>query len=364
MKGEEIKIKKIKLPLSDWILIIVYTICFPVFICSLLFIFSILLANPMDFFLIIFLISSLLLLIIGYYFIRSYIELKSYALEVNYFHFIPSWRDLILNLLRQFYQILFYFFVFYFVLNLIIGFSYQVGIYFAIAILMSLILQIRIIVISMKMKKELLATAQESINPEIEEYLAKNHPNSYQISEFRFADIQVASLFLSAGVMTYGYSSHICLISRYFNWKLSDKELISVLSHEEGHIARKHPRKQYIILGAEGILRNLRIFYILAYIVFLGEIFSSVFHEILFFGSAFLLILVSGLLALIQYYRIFIQEIRADNYAGQLVGNMEVANTLKKLPKIIPAPISPSQTDFLGFRVSLLKHWEKNRSKM
>jgi Zn-dependent protease with chaperone function len=213
------------------------------------------------------------------------------------------------------------------------------------------------------MKKELLDTAQESIKPEIADYLEKNHPNSHQISEFRFADIQVASLFLSAGVMTYGYSSHICLISRYFNWKLSDEELISVLSHEEGHIARKHPRKLYIILGTEGILRTLRIFYVLAYIVLVNEIYSYVVYAILFFGSAFLLILVSGLLALIQYYRIFIQEIRADKYAAQLVGNIEVADTLKKLPKIIPAPISPGQTDFLGFRISLLRHWEKNKTK-
>ncbi|MFX0085213.1 MAG: M48 family metalloprotease [Candidatus Hodarchaeota archaeon] len=364
MKNAEITIEKIKLPLSDWVLVIVYIICFPVFICSPLFIISILMVNSIDFFIIIAIISSILLLIIGYYYIKTYIELKSYALEVNYFQFIPSWRDLILNLLRQFYQILFYFFVFYFLINLIIGSSYQIGVYFAIAILTSLVFQIRIILISMRMKKELLATAQESIKPEIKEYLEKNHPNSHQISEFRFADIQVASLFLSAGVMTYGYSSHICLISRYFNWKLTDEELISVLSHEEGHIAKKHPKKQYIILGTEGILRNLRIFYVLAYIVLIRDIFSSISNEILFFGSAFLLILVSGSLALIQYYRIFIQEIRADSYAGQLVGNIEVANTLKKLPKVIPAPISPGQTDFLGFRISLLRHWEKIRSKI
>ncbi|MHA2305780.1 MAG: M48 family metalloprotease, partial [Candidatus Hodarchaeales archaeon] len=157
----------------------------------------------------------------------------------------------------------------------------------------------------------------------------------------------------------YGISDHICLISRYFNWKLSDEELIAVLGHEEGHIARKHPKKQYLIFGTQGILRTFRIFFVVAYIAMIGEIFSTLFYETVFFGTAFLAFLVSGLLAIIQQYRMFIQEIRADYYAGQLVGNIVVADTLKKLPSIIPAPITPGQTDFLGFRISLLRHWEK-----
>ncbi len=352
--------QEVKLPLSDWFLIFAYIICIPLIFSLIIITIGQFINDSIDFFFILSGILFVLLLFIGYFFLQSFSELKSYALLVSHYHFVPSWRDLILYLINQIYQIVFYLFIFTFILSFVNHLSSHISFYFILALLASLFFQAFGLILSMKKKKELLATAQESVKPEIAEFLLKNHPNSHQISEFRFADVQVASLFLSAGVLTYGISDYICLISRYFNWSLSDEELIAVLGHEEGHIARNHPKKQYLIFGTQGILRTFRIFFIIAYIALMDEIFSTPLFITVFFGTALLAFFVSGLLAIIQQYRMYIQEIRADEYAGQLVGNIIVADTLKKLPKIIPAPISPGQTDFLGFRISLLRHWDKH----
>jgi Zn-dependent protease with chaperone function len=238
--------------------------------------------------------------------------------------------------------------------------------YLGLALFISIGFQVIVVVLSLNSKRKLLATAQSPVNAEIVNHVSQNHPNSHLINEFRFAEIEVASLFLSAGVMTHGWKKNICVISQYFNWKLSDEEIIAVLSHEEGHLARDHIRTAYLITGTEGFLRTFRIFIVLtALTLILNNIPILIFNtlSIIFLILITLVFITSTCLVLTRQYRVFLQEIRADSYGGNLVGHELLAKTLKKLPSVIPAPLGRQQQDFLMFRIALLRNQEKLKSK-
>ena len=163
--------------------------------------------------------------------------------------------------------------------------------------------------------------------------------------------------------MSLGWRKNICLISQYFNWKLTDEELIAVLSHEEGHLARHHIRTAYLILGTEGVLRTFRIFIVLtALVLILNDLPILGFNtfSLIFLMLIILVFLASTCLVLTQRYRVYLQEIRVDSYGGNLVGYEILAKTLKKLPSIIPAPIGSHQLDFLTFRIALLREQAKD----
>ncbi|UCE12480.1 MAG: M48 family metalloprotease, partial [Candidatus Heimdallarchaeota archaeon] len=307
-------------------------------------------------------ISLIFFIIIGFFFYKSYRELQSYALKAAT-HFQPSIRDLIIHLIQQVYYVVFLGIVLVIPLNSIIRDSLPPWVYLGVALIISLGIQTIFVLFAFQSKRQLLATAQIPVQMEIVEYVRQNHPKGHLINEFRFAEIELASLFLSAGVMTLGWSRNICLISQYFNWKLSEEELIAVLSHEEAHLARHHIAKAYLISGTDAILRALRIFCVLTALTLLLNNEPLFALESLFSWIFLLLILlvffISACLVFIRHYRVYLQEIRADIYGGTLVGYELLANTLKKLPSVIPAPISGRQLDFLRFRISILREEAK-----
>jgi Zn-dependent protease with chaperone function len=286
-----------------------------------------------------------------------YLELQKLAIRVGYVHFKPSLKDLVLHLITTLFFIVLTGLILNLTFSSLIYASLPFWQYFLVSLLISLGIQILIVLFNMNAKRKLLATAQEPVKSEIIEYLRNKHPNSHLIHAFRFADIKPASLFLSAGVTTYTWRKNICLISRYFNWKLTDEELIAVLSHEEGHLVSNDIKNSYIISGTEAYYRSLRLFVVfIALVNFLNNSFilGPIFLLIYTFFSAIILI-TSACLSFIQQYRIYLQEIKADKYGANLVGNEMLAHTLKRLPKVIPAPINDDPLEFLGFRISLLR---------
>ena len=355
----------IALPISDILLLTIYTVFFPLFISFIVVGLGYQINNDLLFYISLTLISLFLFLVTLLFFYKSYTELKSYAKEVAYVHFQPSWRDFIIHLISQVYSVV--------VLGILLTIFLGKGItdlpqwqYLGLALFISIGYQVVVVILSLNSKRKLLATAQSPVNAEIVNHVSQNHPNSHLINEFRFAEIELASLFLSAGVMTHGWKKNICIISQYFNWKLSDEELIAVLSHEEGHLARHHIRTAYLITGTEGFLRTFRIFIVLtALTLILNNMPILTFNtlSLIFLILIILVFITSTCLALTRQYRVFLQEIRADSYGGNLVGHELLAKTLKKLPSVIPAPLGRQQQDFLMFRIALLRNQEKLKSK-
>ncbi len=354
LHDETQKPQGITLPLSDYFITSLYTLISPlaVGICLILIFFSLsnlssVLSTLLPFLLV-------LIVITGFIFWKSYRELRFHALKVNYFHFTPSLRDLILFLIRQVYSFVFIGLFLIYILSSVLENQVEVWGYFAVALALSFILQGGLIGISLRSKRNLLSTAQEEVSTNILDQLNNEFADSGIIHQYRFADVQIPSLFLSAGVMSYG-SKYICLISRYFNWKLSESELVAVLGHERGHIAKNHIKKQYGIIGIEGLLRSLRYFVILVYFQFYLQM--DFFLQILFWVCVVLVYSASGFLSIASQYRVFLQEIRADFFSGKSIGFDILASTLHKLPSVLPLPISSTQTDFLRFRVSLLRSY-------
>ena len=69
------------------------------------------------------------------------------------------------------------------------------------------------------------------------------------------------------------------------------------------------------------------------------------------------LILIIGVQLLVSStlrLRMYNQEILADEYGASIMGNYNLAYTLKKLPNVIPAPVDDSPFQFLGFRTAIL----------
>ncbi len=350
--------KGVPLPFSDYFITLSYTVFLPM--TAGLFLISIfsLLLDIVSVLLFTLIFALILIIITGYFFFTSYRELRFYALKVNYFHFTPSIRDLILFLIRQVYSFVFLGLFLVFILSRILEREYDLWIYLVIAVALSLFFQGVMIILSLNSKRKLLATAQEPVNSDILDKLKVKFSDKGLIHEFRFADVQIPSLFLSAGVMSLG-TKYICLISRFFNWKLSENELAAVLGHEKGHIKRNHIKKQYIIIGFEGLLRSLRYFTILVYFKFYITLRFP--EQFLFWICVILIYSASGFLSIATQYRIYLQEIRADLYSGAAFGFKPLAITLQKLPSILPVPISPIQSDFLRFRISLLRSYEVDK---
>ncbi|MHA2224364.1 MAG: M48 family metalloprotease [Candidatus Hodarchaeales archaeon] len=353
--------KGVRLPLMDILLITMLFIIYPLVLGMILIIVGILNTNNLIFYIELFAISFVLFMISALIYYRSYNELRSYAVKVSFPQFFPSWRDLILVIINQVYYIVFLGIILRVFLISAINQYLDSWFYFSFSIIISLAFQFVIVLLSMNSKRKLLATAQETVPTEIIENIKNLHPQIYRINDFRFADIDVASLFLTAGVMKLGLGN-ICLISRYFQWKLTDEEIIAVISHEEGHIANNHIFKIYLINGTEAFLRSLRIFCILtAFTIFfnidgisLPLYMMDPFFFLVFFFLVVFVFLSSAFLRLVKQYRILLQEIRVDRYGAKIVGSDILASTLKKLPSTIPAPLFPRQTDFLKFRIALL----------
>ncbi|MFX0181844.1 MAG: M48 family metalloprotease [Candidatus Hodarchaeota archaeon] len=301
-------------------------------------------------------------MIIGIFYYKSYVQLKNYAFSVKYVHFQPSWRDLGIILIKYVYYIVIIGLIFALLFRPVLTAQLSLWSYFGLMLLTAILVQAYMIMRAMYGKIILLRTAREQINENIIDHINQNHPNSHLINHYRFADIQVATLFLSAGVMTLG-RSNIALISRYFNWKLTDEELIAVISHEEGHITNNHIIHSYIHEGFEVFLRTLRFFCIVSGLVLFSEnislgqsfLFSDLLISLMYSILVFIVFLSSGFLVLFRQYRVLLAEIRADSYGANLVGREVLAKTLRKLPDTIPSPISYDQSSFLGFRIALLR---------
>ncbi len=355
---------KSRLPISDWGLIIIFVMIYPlaVGVTLVYFFYS---YNDRTIQLLFLNIIMLIFLAVFLYLYRSaFHRLDIYAKKVDFYHFTPSLADFFIHLIKQVYYVLFLGFLFNFIIEFLISDSnIDLTVYLGFSIGTSLILEGFFLVIRMRSKISLINTAQESVKDDIIKDINLNHPESEKISEYRFADIQVPSLFLSAGVTTFGINNYICLVSRYFNWKLNDKELIAVLLHEVGHVKNNHIRKSYMILGTEVILRSIRIFIvIIALLVFSQqhENFDIDLYSLLYLSLILSVFLTSAFLTFFLKYRFFLGEIWADEYSANKVGALELASILRKLPKLIPSPLAYDQSSFLGFRVNLLRNSVKD----
>lgn len=355
--------EKLRVPISDWILISFYVIIYPLAFCTTLVLFLFTFNDKtsqligLNAIMIIFLIINLFLYQIVFR------KLNEYAKKVDFYHFTPSLADLLIHLIKQVYYVVFLGFLFTFVQNFLTNLPTTTLIgYLGVSIVISLLFEGILVVIRMRRKIALIQTAQEPVKDTIIQELYENFPESRTISEYRFADIQIPTLFLSAGVTTFGKNNYICLVSRYFNWKLTDEELIAVLLHEVGHIKNHHIRKAYLIIGTEVILRSLRIFIIIIMLLVISghlETLKFDLYSILFLGLIFNAFLSSAFLNFVHRYRIFLAEIWADEYSARGVGATEVAKILRKLPQLIPSPLVYDQSSFLGFRVNLLRNLAK-----
>lgn len=350
----------VQLPLSDTLLIIFYILIYPLFVGLCILFFGFLMNDEINFLTFLNLILVFPFLILGLLFLRSFKRLQSYALEVDYFHFQPSWYEIALHLIRQVFYVVFLGFLLTIILRLFYIEDLEPWDFLAISLLLSLGLQSFFLIRAFRNKKELLSTAQETVSSDIVDYLIENYPKSSLISEYRFADIQLPSLFLSAGVMSYGWKKNVCLISRYFNWKLTNEELIAVILHEIGHIANNHIKKSYLIGGSETFLRAMRIFCVFTGLVIFT--FDSTFSW-QFIILILLVFISSGFLTIFYQYRTLLAEIHADDFSSRAIGCTLLANTLRKLPSTIPSPIGYDQSSFLGFRVAILRHRANNEGK-
>ncbi len=353
----------VQLPISDLLLIIFYILVYPLIAGLSIILISVLINDEiLNLFLLNFICVFLLLLSFMLYY-NSSKRLKALVLDVGFYHFQPSWREIAINLIQQVYYVVGLGFLLVIILRIFIVETLDFWYLLGIALFLSLVFQVFFLIRSIRSKKELLSTAQEPVNQDILEHLRINYTKSKLISEYRFADIQLSSLFLSAGVMSYGWNKNICLISRYFQWKLSDEELIAVILHEIGHIENRHLTKSYILGGTEAFLRTMRIFCVTIGVVLLSQgqtIFSlNGFFVVSYLILILLVFLSSTFLTFFFRYRIFLAEIRADSFSANAIGNTLLADTLRKLPSTIPSPIGYNQSSFLGLRVAILRHRAK-----
>jgi Zn-dependent protease with chaperone function len=350
---------KNQLPLSDWITIIFFILLCPLLGLTIL-VFLAVALNDNILFLVILNIGMAIILFISFLFYRiSFKKLENYAKKVDYYHLTPSILDLIIHLIKQVYYVLIIGFLF----SLILEFVFPTeNLEIPRLLVTSLVLSIGIasfhLGFQMRAKQELVKTAQEPVDTAIIEKINQEEAESQKIMRFQFAEIQIASLFLSAGVTSFGLNKYICLISRYFNWKLTDDELLAVLFHEVGHVKNNHILKMYLLLGIEAFLRALRFFVVLIGLFFflhteLIQTFSP-----LIISYLILLLLVffaSALLTFTMKYRVYLAEIWADEYSAEKIGAENLAIILRKLPSMIPSPLGYDQSSFLGFRVNLLR---------
>jgi Zn-dependent protease with chaperone function len=359
-------VERVSLPLSDLALLLFYSLIAPIIFLIPFLIVSSFSSTNFVFFLILSIPIGLIFFYLTYYHFVFRNRIKSLALRVSYYHFQPSWYDFGIHLIRYVYYILFFGFFLDFLIQIWGNNSVTHWDFFILAIIFSLGIQLFFVILSYRSKRNLVVTARESVDAIIITKLQSYEPKSNLIKEYRFADIQAQTLFLSAGVTSFGYSNNICLISRYFQWKLSEEEMLGVLLHEIGHISNHHLQRSYQLVGLEFILRTFRIFAIFSLINLLHE-YSSLISLPPTSSLSFLLFCIltfvsSTLLFLITYYRSFLAEIESDYFSGSRIGFQLLADTLRKLPSYIPSPIGYNQSSFLGFRVALLRDIEKQVS--
>ncbi len=350
---------KRRFPISDWVLITLYVLIYPLAVSLTLIFFFYNFSNKISQLIFLNLIIFIFLLISLYFYQSVFRKLDLYAKKVDFYHFTPSLVDLVIHLIKQVYYVLFLGLLLTFFLEFLISVSKNdLTVYLGFSISISLLLEGILIVIRMRSKIALINTAQEPVKENIIANLNLDYPESMKISEYRFADIQVPSLFLSAGVTTFGLNNYICLVSRYFNWKLNDEELIAVLLHEVGHVKNNHIRKTYMIIGTEVILRSIRIFSVLLLLLSISgnlELFKIDPFSFLYLVLILSVFLASAFLTFFLRYRTYLAEISADEYSANEIGALELAKVLRKLPKLIPSPLVYDQSSFLGFRVNLLR---------
>ena len=182
-------------------------------------------------------ILLLLFIMVNYYRI-NYNKLTKFATDTHYVHFKPSHKDLILSFYGQvFVVIILMVLILLFLSNWLINADSWNFLFLSFSI--ALILQCFTVFLINKAKIKLIDTANEPVDHSIISAMNKRTKDVLKIKNFAFADIKPASLFLSAGVTNYSFNSNICLISRYFQWKLSENELLSVIGHEIGHVVHR-----------------------------------------------------------------------------------------------------------------------------
>ena len=232
---------------------------------------------------------------------------------------------------------------------------------FFISVSFSFFLQIIQVFFMNKSKMKLISTAYEPVSTELLNQLYEKTNDSKKIKKFYFADIKPASLFLTAGVTDYSLKSNVCLVSKYFQWKLSDTELLAVLGHEIGHVAHKDMFQSKILVDLQASARTFLFYFLLSILknYFSGESLTTnlILVEV---GILVLVILAQLLISFSLQLRMLNQEILADEYGSKIMGNYNLSHTLKKLPSVIPAPVDDDPLQFLGFRVAILNQRAKN----
>ncbi|MHA1990840.1 MAG: M48 family metalloprotease [Candidatus Hodarchaeales archaeon] len=357
--------KGIPLPISDWILTFLFLCLYPIIIISGLTITGFF-TNDLILIVIIVLITVFTSLLILYKQFLTHQELKYFAEKVRYVHFRPSMKDILLHLFTQIFSFGIQAALLFILIRSFLEIEIDLWGYLVLSGIFTIIIQLVYLVLTQLSKRSLFKTAQEPIPSTVSEQLKKNYPISHKISRYHFTDIKPASLFLSAGVTSSGFKLSLsglkidstCVISRYFQWKLTDDELIAVLSHEQGHVHGKDIRNTYIIIGTDGWLRGIKFFsffLIFAYFQELVNLIGIILTILIISILIFSLLFANSAMRALQQNRVFLMEIRSDEYGSNFVGNNKLADVLKKLPSVIPAPVDDNALGFLGFRVEILR---------
>ena len=310
-------------------------------------------------------INFTLFLGIVYWYRGQYKQLYEYSHEVGYLHFRPSIKDAGLSFYASIFSVIILLLVILFLFpeNTLIVLSYSDLLLFS--FLIPVLIQIITLIRTISLKNKLIKSAMEPLEKKI--LLRINAiPGSEKIDEYRFADITPASLFLTAGVTKFKGNKNICLVSRYFQWKLSENELFAVISHEIGHVQNRDLNKAYILITLQFLSSSfyyVSIIWGLKFVLLKNYIGYTLFEGILVINI--IIVLFNSLfLRFIMQYRIYNQEINADAYGAKIVGNYTMARTLKKLPNVIPAPVNDNPLEFLGFRIAILKNRAKNTKEV
>ena len=340
------------LKLKDWLSSIIIMLIIPFSILLALF-FIIANLDEYNSTLIILGIVLVLFLFTLRFYLDNFRILTKFAVDTYYVHFKPSNKDLILSFYSQaFILIILFIIILLFIPDLVIQSSSKD--LFIFSFLMAFFLQLMTVIIITRSKIKLIDTAIEPVNNSIIQEMAKKTDDVHRINIFAFADIKPASLFLSAGVTNYAFNSKICLVSRYFQWKLSENELLAVIGHEIGHVVHRDMFKNQLILNSQAITRTLLIYFLFLNLQPLFGITVDPTFILLNLIILVAVIIIQILTSFVLRLRMYNQEILADEYGASIMGNFNLAYTLKKLPNVIPAPVDDSPFEFLGFRTAIL----------
>lgn len=299
-------------------------------------------------------IIFLFLCIIIPYYQRNHNKLTKFATDTSYVHFKPSYKDLILGFYGQGAMVVILMIVVFLFFPSLLNQSNNNSIVI-LSFSIAFIFQLLTFFLVNRSKIKLIETATIPVDQSLIQKLNEKTKDASKIKNFFYADIKPASLFLSAGVTNFSLHSNICLISRYFQLKLSEKELMSVLGHEIGHVVHKDMFQSQFLLDLQAIMRFF-MFYVL--LLTLKFFFGNQKPGALIGFLTFMLLVITVIIQLLISYtlklRMYNQEILADEYGASIMGNYNLAYTLKKLPNVMPAPVDDSPLNFLGFRNAIL----------